>query len=325
MDGLSVIGRARIVFACAVLSSAGCASTPHSPTTDQVTQAVDTHAKVYPTLQFIVGDHRYALYGLNENGALDERAFRKANSSMLILEDEQMLGRLDSGTALAHLACFAESDGALLLAARLRSLTTDHPGKQHASAEDDHMCPWQPERAPTEEEAIAMVEAHEWTDAQPEESDDTGASDAVQGTHKPMSTGTKVAAVAGGAFLLAFPPILGLLVVEAGADAAAHLATDGVFGAYDSARDHAGLVAQAKIQLGMDAAALTNLLGEPTQTCEMEPGLLRCNGRTASHTTSTSSAGKRVLCYERHGKNSLPLTVGIVDERVAWVLYGQSI
>ena len=219
----------------------GCASAPHysAPQVGQSLRAVaaaQSREANRPVHLFAADRHRFALYGVDVDGGLDDSG--ASTVSLLVFEDDRYLGKLATDAALAYSACLAQPNGTLVLAERLRALTageTDPLARPTSVPErtvGDELCP--PGPAATQQRTPTVATAAE-----------------------PDDFGTVVGGVfVGTAFVivsLASTPVVVPLAVAL------------------AANDQSSLKAQESITLTMEGAAVTQLMGQPTATLQFEP------------------------------------------------------
>jgi len=222
----------------------GCAGAPHHPAPQvgqslQAVAAAQSREANRPVFLFAADGHRFALYGTDVDGALDDSG--ASTVSLLVFEDDRYLGKLAADAALAYSVCLAQPNGTVILAKRLRALTageTDplaRPTSVPGRAVGDELCP--PGPAATQQRTPTVATA-----AEP---DDFGA---MVGS---VFVGTAVVFVS----LASLPVTLPLAVGYAGVAAA---------------NDQPSLGAQESITLTMGGAAVTQLMGQPTATLRFE-------------------------------------------------------
>lgn len=223
----------------------GCASAPRysAPQVGQSLRAVaaaQSREANRPVHLFAADRHRFALYGIDVDGALDDSG--ASTVSLLVFEDDRYLGKLGTDAALAYSACLAQPNGTVVLAERLRALTAGQidplarPTSAPGRTVGNEFCP--PGPAATQQRTPTVATA-----AEP---DDFGTM--VGG----VLAGTAVVFVS----LASAPVTLPLAVGYAGAAAA---------------NDQPSLKAQESITLTMEGAAVTQLMGQPTATLRFEP------------------------------------------------------
>ena len=122
--------RGILVTAALCVGSYASHAVPAPVPPEQSTERVDVTGQrsKYPSFAFLADSHRFALYGVAENRGVAERGASDEGgllTSMVVFEDDRYLGTLNPIVALGYPTCLAQPGGTLLLAERLRSLTSD--------------------------------------------------------------------------------------------------------------------------------------------------------------------------------------------------------
>jgi len=140
--------RARGRVLIGIVWVAGCAGGPHHPppvagASMESVAAAHGDGSGRPVFAFVADDRRLVLYGVDDEGALDESGHTGAK--VFVFEDDRYLGTLDRAAALDYSACLAQPNATELLAARLRALVEEREDPlaqpQGSSTVGDLRCP----------------------------------------------------------------------------------------------------------------------------------------------------------------------------------------
>lgn len=325
-----------------VAALGGCASAPHysRPLPGQTIgegTAAQKSALKRPSFLFLADTHRFAVYGVDANGALDESGGR--STSMLVFEDDRYLGELYPDDALRYPACLAQRGGTVVLGERLRALTARQPDPLLQRMPDgvsfvgEVQCPSELDVAPTatptmaeqpEPSGIRTASQTGLTASQPDQfwqplSDEVSSVGDVQPAPEPevtpavaeepkpsaMRNALETAAVA----VVGIPLYTGFIVVSLAAAPVVIPLAVGAAGAVQVhdwrslALDRRSLAAQEQIDLDMGGADIARLMGQPTAVFYLDP----------AHT--------EVRYFARRSPNNQGLWIGLDGGRVVWIRF----
>lgn len=234
----------RPVLAVLFAVVAGCSTTPNypSPVSGQTISAVAAAQKsvvLRPVFLLAESDHRLALYGVDEYGALD--ASGRKSVAVLVFYDDRFVGKINATAALDYAACLSRTNGRSMLAERLLRLAARQPDP--FAMGNERFKNVRLESCPSGEQPESIVEPDSVKASEP-----VGAMD-----------------VAGGILGYSAVLIVGLATLPVTLPAAIGMA------AYGASEDSPSLQAQEKIDLGQDAEMVEQIMGKPTSIFCLAP------------------------------------------------------